>query len=113
MIRPRLRSFKTFFSPLHYEIYRVFLGHVGFYRRFIRDFAKDSKPLTTLLCKDKDFFIDKEGECAFEMLKLALIEAPILQSPNWDLPFEIMCDASDYAVAAVLGQRIDKKPTAI
>ena len=47
------------------------------------------------------------------MLKLTLIEAPILQSPNWDLPFEIMCDASDYAVRAVLGQRIDKKSTAI
>ena len=92
---------------------RSFLGHVGFYRRFIRDFAKVYKPLTTLLCKDKDFFIDKEGERAFEMLKLALIEAPILQSPNWDLPFEIMCDALDYAVGAVLGQRVDKKPTAI
>ena len=92
---------------------RSFLGHVGFYCRFIRDFAKVFKPLTTLLCKDKDFFIDKEGERAFEILKLALIEAPILQSPNWDLPFEIMCDASDYAVGAVLGQRIDKKPTAI
>ena len=38
-----------------------FQGHVGFYRRFIRDFAKVSKPLTTLLCKDKEFFIDKEG----------------------------------------------------
>ena len=47
------------------------------------------------------------------MLKLSLIEARILQSPNWDLPFEIMCDASDYVVGAVLGQRIDKKPTAI
>ena len=47
------------------------------------------------------------------MLKLALIKTPILQSPNWDLPFEIMCDASDYAVGAVLGQRIEKKPTAI
>ena len=81
---------------------RIFLGHVGFYRRFIRDFAKVSKLLTTLLCTDKDFFIDKEGERAFEMLKLALIEAPILQSPNWDLPFEIMCNASDYAVGAVL-----------
>ena len=41
------------------------------------------------------------------------METPILQSPNWDLPFEIMCDASDYAVGAVLGQRINKKPTAI
>ena len=36
-----------------------------------------------------------------------------LQSPSWDLPFEIMCDASDYAVGAVLGQRLEKKPTAI
>ena len=92
---------------------RSFLVHVGFYCRFIRDFAKVSKQLTTLLCKDKDFFIDKEGERAFEMLKLALIEALILQSPNWDLPFEIMRDASDYAFGAVLGQRVDKKPTDI
>ena len=92
---------------------RSFLGHVGFYRRFIQDFTKVSKPLTTLLCKDKDFIIDEEGKRAFTMLKQALIEAPILQSPNWDLPFKIMCDASDYAVGAVLGQRLDKKPTAI
>ena len=47
------------------------------------------------------------------MLKQALIETPILQSPNWDLSFEIMCDASDYAVGTVLGQRLDKKPKAI
>ena len=90
-----------------------FLGHVIFYRRFIQDFAKVSKPLTTFLCKDKDFIIDNEGKHAFTMLKQALIEAPILQIPNWDLPFEIMCDSSDYAVGAVLGQRLDKKPTTI
>ena len=83
---------------------RSFLGHVGFYQRFIQDFAKVSKPLTTLLCKDKDFIIDEEGKRAFKTLKQSLIKAPILQSPNWDLPFEIMCDASDYAVGAVLGQ---------
>ena len=47
------------------------------------------------------------------MLKLALIKAPILQCPNWDLPFEIMCDASNYVVGVVLGHRIDKKPTTI
>ena len=92
---------------------RSFLGHVGFYKRFIQDFAKVSKPLTTLLCKDKDFIIDEEGKRAFTMLKQALIEAPILQSPNWDLPFEIMCDASDYTVGAVLGQGLDKKLTTI
>ena len=90
-----------------------FLGHVSVYHRFIQDFAKVSMPLTTLLCKDKDFIIDEEGKRAFTMLKQLLIEAPILQSPNWDLPFEIICDASDYAVGAVLGQRIDNKLTAI
>ena len=99
--------------PTTLQDLRSFLRHVGFYCKFIRDFAKVSKPLITLLCKDKDFFIDKEGERAFEMLKLVLIKAPILQSPNWDLLFDIMCDASDYAVGAVLGQWIDKKPTVI
>ena len=74
---------------------------------------KVSKPLTTLICKDKDFIIDEEGKHTFTMLKQALIEAPILQSLNWDLPFEIMCDALEYAVGAVLGQRLDKKPTSI
>ena len=92
---------------------RSFIGHVGFYRRFIQDFTKVFKPLTTLLCEDKDFIIDEEGKRAFTMLKQALIEAPILQSLYWDLPFEIMCEASDYAVGAVLGQRLDKKPTTI
>ena len=61
---------------------RSFLGHVGFYQRFIKDFTKVSKPLTTLICKDKDFIIDKEGKRTFTMLKQALIEAPILQSLN-------------------------------
>ena len=92
---------------------RSFLGHVGFYRRFIQDFAKVSKPLTSLLCKEKEFIIEEEGKHAFMQLKQALVEAHILQSPNWDLPFEIMCDAFDFAVGAVLGQRIDKKPTVI
>ena len=92
---------------------RSFLGHVGFYRRFIQDFAEVSKPLTSLLCKEKDFIIEEEGKHAFMQLKQSLVEVPILQSPNWDLPFEIMCDAFDFTVGVVLGQRIDKKPTAI
>ena len=74
---------------------------------------KVSKPLTTLLCKDKDFIIDEEGKRAFVMLKQSLIEAPILQSPNWDLPFEIMCDASDCVMRAFLGHRVEKKQMAI
>ena len=91
---------------------RSFLEHVDLYQKLIQDFAKVSKPLTTLLCKDKDFIINEEGRRAFVMLKNALIEAPILQCSDWDLPFEIMYDASDYAVGAVLGQRLETKPTA-
>ncbi|CAB1184535.1 unnamed protein product [Spirodela intermedia] len=83
------------------------------------DFDSCLTHLTKIL--EKSHFMVREGVVlghlvsgkGLEMLKLALIEAPILQSLNWDLPFEIMCDASDYAVGAVLGQRIDKKPTAI
>ena len=47
------------------------------------------------------------------LLKKALTSAPIIQPPDWSLPFEIMCDASDYVVGAVLGQTKDKKHHAI
>ena len=57
---------------------RSFLGHVGFYRRFIQDFAKVSKPLTSLLCKEKDFIIEEEEKHAFIQLKQALVEAPMM-----------------------------------
>jgi len=80
-----------------------------FYRRFIKDFSKISRPLTNLLQKDIPFVFDDDCLEAFEILKKALISAPIVQPPDWNLPFEIMCDASDYAVGAVLGQRVDKK----
>ena len=87
---------------------KIFLGHVGFYRRFIQDFAKVLKPLTSLLCKEKDFILEEEGKHAIMQLKQSLVEAPILQSPNWHLPYEIMCDASNFAMGAVLGQWIKK-----
>ena len=54
------------------------------------------------------FFYDDCKE-AFETLKKALTTAPVVEPPDWNLPFEIMCDASDFAVGAVLGQRVDKK----
>jgi hypothetical protein len=50
---------------------------------------------------------------AFTKLIGKLTSAPIMQAPNWSLPFELMCDASDYAIGAVLGQRKDKKPHVI
>ncbi|GJZ11231.1 reverse transcriptase domain-containing protein [Tanacetum coccineum] len=87
---------------------RSFLGHAGFYRRFIQDFSKISRPMTHLLEKETPFVFSKECVEAFNALKKKLTEAPILVAPDWDLPFEIMCDASDFAVGAVLGQRKTK-----
>ncbi|GJZ06688.1 reverse transcriptase domain-containing protein [Tanacetum coccineum] len=83
---------------------RSFLGHAGFYRRFTQDFSKIALPMTYLLEKDTPFIFLKECVESFNILKKKLTEAPILVTLDWDLPFEIMCDASDYAVGAVLGQ---------
>ncbi|GJY86880.1 reverse transcriptase domain-containing protein, partial [Tanacetum coccineum] len=87
---------------------RSFLGHVGFYRRFIQDFSKIARPMTHLLEKETPFFFSNECIESFETHKKKLTEASILVAPDWDLPFEIMCDASDYGVGAVLGQRKTK-----
>nr|GEW60549.1 reverse transcriptase domain-containing protein [Tanacetum cinerariifolium] len=83
---------------------RSFLGHAGFYRRFIQDFLKITRPMTHLLEKETPFIFSKECIESFNTLKKKLTEAPILVVPDWNLPFELMCDASDYAIGAVLGQ---------
>ncbi|XP_048227305.1 LOW QUALITY PROTEIN: uncharacterized protein LOC125369336 [Ricinus communis] len=95
--------------PTNVREVRSFLGHAGFYRRFIKDFSKVALPLTNLLQKEVQFEFEKKCREAFVKLKDLLTSTPIIQPPRWDLPFEIMCDASNYAVGAVLGQRIEKK----
>nr|GEV91892.1 retrovirus-related Pol polyprotein from transposon 17.6 [Tanacetum cinerariifolium] len=87
---------------------RSFLGHAGFYRRFIQDFSKISRPMTHLLKKNTLFIFSEDCIKAFQMLRKKLTEAPILIAPNWDLPFELMCDASDFAIGAVLRQHPEK-----
>ncbi|GJX71463.1 reverse transcriptase domain-containing protein [Tanacetum coccineum] len=88
---------------------RSFLGHAGFYRRFIQDFSKNSPPMTHLLKRYSILFLHpKECIKSFNTLKRKLTEALILIAPDWDLPFELMCDASDFAIGAVLGQRKNK-----
>ncbi|GKA10516.1 reverse transcriptase domain-containing protein [Tanacetum coccineum] len=94
--------------PTNVKAVRCFLGHAGFYRRFIKDFSKISLPMTKLLKKDSVFNFDEKCNKAFETLKEKLTNAPIMVSPNWSLPFELMWDANDYAVGSVLGQ-CDKK----
>nr|GEV67431.1 reverse transcriptase domain-containing protein [Tanacetum cinerariifolium] len=87
---------------------RSFLGHAGFYRRFIQDFSKIARPMTHLLEKKTLFVFSKDCINAFETLKKKFIEAPILVVPDWNLPSELMCDASDFAIGAVLGERKTK-----
>ncbi|XP_022003438.1 uncharacterized protein LOC110900888 [Helianthus annuus] len=94
--------------PTSVRAIRSFLGHAGFYRRFIKDFSKIARPMTRLLEKDAPFVFSDECMKAFKQLKQRLIEALILVAPDWALPFEIMCDTSDYAIGAVLGQRREK-----
>src|ERR1044072_2053823 len=95
-------------TPINVKGIRSFIGHAGFYRRFIKDFSKIAKPLSNLLNKDSPFLFDDACLKAFEQLKQCLISAPVIIAPNWTLDFELMCDASVYAVGAVLGQRKEK-----
>ncbi|KAK1612432.1 hypothetical protein QYE76_036105 [Lolium multiflorum] len=106
--RAKVEAIEKMPYPRDVKGIRSVLGHAGFYRRFIKDFSKISKPLTNLLQKDVPFVFDDDCKEAFETLKKALTTAPIVEPPDWNLPFEIMCDASDFAVGAVLG-RVDKK----
>ncbi|XP_021769889.1 uncharacterized protein LOC110734151 [Chenopodium quinoa] len=94
--------------PTNVREVRSFLGHAGFYRRFIEGFSKLANAMCKLLQKDVKFHFDDDCKKAFDELKAKLISAPIIQAPDWSRPFEIMCDASDYAVGAVLGQKVGR-----
>ncbi|CAN6547338.1 unnamed protein product [Malus baccata var. baccata] len=100
-------------SPTSVREVRSFLGHAGFYRRFIKDFCKIVVPLCRLLQKEVPFEFNEACEQAFNHLKDLLTTAPIITPPDWSIPFELMCDASDYALGAVLGQRKNKLPHVI
>ncbi|GJW92636.1 reverse transcriptase domain-containing protein [Tanacetum coccineum] len=89
--------------PTNVKGVRSVLGHAGFYRRFIKDFFTISRPMTKLLKKDLVFNFDEECNKAFKTLKEKLKNTPIMVSPNWSLPFGLMCDASDYIIGAMLG----------
>ncbi|GJS90545.1 reverse transcriptase domain-containing protein [Tanacetum coccineum] len=94
--------------PTIIKCVKRFLGHAGFYRRFIQDFSKIARPMTHLLEKETPFVFSKDCIDVFQTLKKKLTEAPILVVSDWNLPFELMCDASDFAIGVVLGQRRSK-----
>ncbi|GKD25175.1 reverse transcriptase domain-containing protein [Tanacetum coccineum] len=94
--------------PTNVKGIRSFLGHAGFYRRFIKDFSKISRPLIKLLKKDTPFKLNEDCHEAFNILKEKHTCTLMIVSPNWNLPFELMCDANEFAVGAVLGQKDGK-----
>ena len=106
--KAKVSIIKNLMPPSIVKGIRSFLGHAGFYRRFIRDFSKVARPLFRLLEKDTKFKFDESCQRSFEDIKSRLVEAPIMEKPDWNKEFEIMCDASDYVMGAVLGQRTDK-----
>ena len=99
--------------PTSIKQFRSFLVHVGFYSRFIKDFSKISHPLCHLLTKEVPFNFDEDYLKTFEFLKEDVTQAPIIQPPDWSLPFKIMRDASDFVIGAILGQRVNKYPVVI
>lgn len=106
--RAKIQVIEKLPLPTSVKGVRSFLGHAGFYRRFIKDFSKITKPLCCLLMKESTFEFTDECLQAFNTLKEKLTSAPVIITPDWNLLFELMCDASDYAVGAVLGQRRNK-----
>lgn len=90
--------------PKNEKELKQFLGTIGYYRRFIRDFAKMVKPLTQLLRSDTEFEFTPDKVQCFEKCKSLLTMDPILAYPDFSKEFILTTDASDFAVGAVLSQ---------
>ena len=106
--RAKIEAIEKLPPPSSVKGIRSFLGHAGFYRRFIKDFSHIAKPLSNLLVQGIPFEFDSQCLQAFTVLKDKLISAPIVVALDWSFPFELMCDTSDYAIGAVLGQKREK-----
>ncbi|KAL0546241.1 hypothetical protein IC582_016147 [Cucumis melo] len=84
---------------------RSFYGHDGFYCRFIKGFSQLTKPLCNLLGANQPYNFDEKCHQAFQTLKDVMALVPILITPYWSQPFQLMCDKSDVAVGTILDQK--------
>jgi len=109
----KIQVIKDIPTPKTQTEVRSFLGYVGYYKRFIKNFSKIDSPLFVLLMKNVEFNWTNLCQEAFNTLKHQLSTAPILRGPDWTLPFHISSDVSDTAIGAVLGQEEDHLPYAI
>ena len=103
-IRPvdaKVEAVANFPIPLNKKQLMQFLGMTGYYRKFRRNFSSVAAPLTDLLKKDKKYVWDEKCEKAFIKIKSLLHTAPVLVTPNYQKPFKLQVDTSDYAAGAV------------
>ena len=103
----KTKAIIDFPAPTNLRQLRGFLGMVGWYSRFMPEFSSDKVPLCELLRKDVKWRWTAEHQQAFEKIKRGLISAPVLVRPDFAKPFKLHCDASDYAIGAVLTQEFN------
>ena len=110
VVSSKVKAILDWPDPANVKELRSFLGLVNYYRRFIKNHAQLCVPLTNLLRKDVPWGWENEHREAFEALKTVLTRAPTLALPQYDKPWQVTTDASDYAVGAALTQ--EGKPVA-
>ena len=101
----KVKAIENWSAPRMPTEIRQFLGLAGYYRRFIQNFSKIAKPLTTLTQKGVTFKWGEKHEAVFQTLKQALCSAPILSIPEGTEDFVVFCDASNQGLGCVLMQR--------
>ena len=106
--KAKIETIEKLPPPSSVKEIRSFLGHIGFYKRFIKDFSKIAKPLSNQLVQGSLFEFDDQCMQAFLFLKDKLVSTHIIVPPDWNLPFEVMCDESDYVIGAVLDQKRER-----
>ena len=106
--KAKIETIEKLLPPSSVKGIRSFQGHAGFYKRFIKDFSKIAKPLSNLLVQGAPFEFDDQCLKTFLFVKQILVSAPIIVAPDLNLPFELMCDVSNYAIGAVLGQKRER-----
>ena len=103
----KVKAILALTAPTNVREIRGFLGCVGYYQRFIKDYTRKALPLTELLKKEEEFSWNPERQSAFEELKLTLSRAPILSPPDWAKEFHVTLDASGWCLGAILWQYDD------